>query len=70
MKQLQAHKGNYALVFVFGNGDIHIRWNPAQKISDSILRLIPTQYQMELTQSDDAIWGAEEYHVDKGCVMS
>lgn len=70
MKQLQEHKGNYALVFVFGNGDIHIRWNPAQKISDSILHLIPTQYQMELTQSDDAIWGAEEYHVDKGCVMS
>lgn len=70
MKQLQEHKGNYALVFVFGNGDIHIRWNPAQKISDSILRLIPTQYQIELTQSDDSIWGSEEYHVDKGCVMS
>ena len=70
MKQLQEYKGNYALVFVFGNGDIHIRWNPAQKISDSILRLIPTQYQMELTQSDDTIWGAEEYHVDKSCVMS
>lgn len=70
VKQLQEHKGNYALVFVFGNGDIHIRWNPNKKISDNILRLVPMQYQIELTQHDDIAWGTEEYHVDKGCVMS
>lgn len=70
LKQLQEHKGNYALVFVFGNGDIHVRWNPAQKISDNILRLIPMQYQIELNQYDDLAWGTEEYHSDKGCMMS
>ena len=70
VKKLDEYKDNYALVFVFGDGNIHIRWNPSQKISNRILELIPTQYQLFIDTSHDLEWAREEQHKDKGCRMS
>lgn len=78
LKALLNYQENYALVFVFLNSsqhassepDIHIRWNPAQKIHQEILELIPTQCKINIDPKRDPAWGKEPHSSDGLCRIS
>ena len=75
LKTLLSYQENYALVFVFLNGsqrepDIHVRWNPAQKIHQEILELIPTQCKINVDPKKDPAWEKESHASDNLCHIS
>lgn len=72
-KVSEAYQDNYALVFVYTNRDtnnMHIRWNPSQKISEEIMSLIPTQYEIKIGGAEYESWGEEDHPTATYCAMS